>query len=387
MKLSICVVTQQYSKIISGVGLHANLLVSELIKDGHRVTVVAPLDQRPAGDIPFSFVGIRCPLLWRSHVRWVALSWFFARFLYRASNSFDIIHFTDAREALFFLHNPSRCGCVVGNVNDTYAAEGRSMMYYRQFYSDWLSRWLYYQFLRIYERNIYHKIDVIIANSNYTAKVLTEKYRLSPRRIKVCYKAINLEQYASVLSTRTFLSPNAPKRVLFVGSNMQRKGLPVLIRAAPYILASLPETEFWVVGEDRSIRRMKELCRAEGVEHAFHFWGWRSGSDLLKLYSQADVLAMPSLVEALGVVFLEAMACGIPVVGTYVGGIPEIVKDGYNGLLVSPGDHLQLAQAIIRLLQDEDLQSHLAKGGIETAHQFDVQRMMKCTYEAYKICK
>jgi len=129
---------------------------------------------------------------------------------------------------------------------------------------------------------------------------------------------------------------------------------------------------------------MKELCRAEGVEHVFHFWGWKSGLDLLKLYSQADVFAMPSLVEAFGVVFLEAMACGIPVVGTYVGGIPEIVKDGYNGLLVSPGDHLQLSQAIIRLLQDKGLRSHLAKGGIETAYQFSVQRMMQCTYEVYK---
>ena len=387
MKLSICVVTQQYSKIISGVGLHANHLVSELVKDGHRVTMVAPLDQRPAGDIPFSFVGVRCPLLWRSHVRWVTLSWLFARFLHHASASFDIIHFTDAREALFFLYNQSRHGCVVGNVNDTYAAEGRSVMYYRQFYSDWLSRWLYYRFLKVCERNVYSKIGAIIANSNYTAKVLMEKYSLSPRRIKVCYKAINPEQYASVLSTRTLSSHNAPKCVLFVGSNMQRKGLPVLIRAAPYILASLPETEFWVVGEDRCIRRMKELCYAEGVERAFRFWGWRSHSDLLKLYSQADVLAIPSLVEAFGVVFLEAMACGIPVVGTYAGGIPEIIEDGYNGLLVSPGDHLQLAQAIIWLLKDGDLRAHLVKGGIETIHRFSIQRMMQCTYEVYKICK
>jgi len=364
--------------------LHANYLVSELVKDGHRVTVVAPLDQRPAGDIPFSFVGVHRPLLRYSHARWIALSWLFARLLSCVSTSFDIIHFTDAREALFLLYSQSRYGCVVGNVNDTYAAEDRDIMYYRQFYSDWLSRWLYYRFLRICERNVYPKIGAIIANSNYTAKVLIEKYPVSPHRVRVCYKAINPEQCTSVLSTRASLPHNAPKRVLFVGSNMQRKGLPVLIRAAPYILASLPRTEFWVVGEDRCIPRMKELCRAEGVEHAFRFWGWRSGSDLLKLYSQADVLAMPSLVEALGVVFLEAMACGIPVVGTSVGGIPEIVKDGYNGLLVSPGDNLQLAQVIIRLLQDENLRSHLAKGGIETAYQFSVQRMMECTYEVYR---
>jgi len=384
MKLSICVVTQQYSKIISGVGLYANHLVSELVKDGHHVTVVAPLDQRPVGEIPFSFIGVRRPLLWHSHARWIALSWLFACVLSRATTSFDIIHFTDAREALFLLYNQSRHNCVVGNVNDTYAAEGKSMMYYRQFYSDWLSRWLYYRFLRICERNVYPKIGMIIANSNYTAKVLIEKYHVSSQQVKVCYKAINPEQYTSVLSMRASLPHNAPKRVLFVGSNMQRKGLPVLIRAAPYILASLPETEFWVVGEDRCIPKMKELCRAEGVEHAFRFWGWKSGSELLNLYSQATVLAMPSLVEAFGVVFLEAMACGIPVVGTYVGGIPEIVKEGYNGLLVAPGDSLQLAQAITWLLRDSELRSRLISGGIETAYRFNVQRMMQCTYEVYR---
>ena len=151
MKLSICVVTQQYSKIISGIGLHANHLVSELVKDGHRVTVVAPSDQRPAGDIPFSFVGVHRSSLWHSHARWIALSWLFARFLSCATTSFDVIHFTDAREALFLLYSQSRYDCVVGNVNDTYAAEGRGIMYYRQFYSDWLSRWLYYRFLRICE--------------------------------------------------------------------------------------------------------------------------------------------------------------------------------------------------------------------------------------------
>ncbi len=165
---------------------------------------------------------------------------------------------------------------------------------------------------------------------------------------------------------------------------MQRKGLPTLIRAAPYVLSVLPETEFWIVGEDRFIPQMKNLSSACGVDRAFRFWGWKSGRELLELYAQADVFTMPSLIEAFGVSFLEAMACGLPVVGTSVGGIPEIIRNGYNGLLVEPGNAQQLAETLLQVLQNNRLQQQLIKGGLDTVSQFTVERMMSCTYRVYE---
>lgn len=377
--LSICVVTQQYARVISGIGLHTQLLVTRLVKDGHQVTLLAPSDQHPTAEMLISFIKVPRPLWARSQARWFTLSWYFAHALKKTERHFDIIHFTDARESLFYYnqHTP-----IVGNVNDTYAAEHKSLAYYRRFYADWLCRWFYYWIVQKCERRALPRLQAVIANSYYTAEILRAQYPIPSERLWVCYKAVDLERYTPVIEMRKRRSTS--KRVLFVGSNMQRKGLPILILAAPYVLSTLPDVEFWVVGEDRFIPKMKSLCRSLGVEHAFRFWGWKSGDELLEVYGQADVFTMPSLTEALGVAFLEAMACGLPVVGTSVGGIPEIIENGYNGLLVEPGNAQQLAQALIQVLTDNGLRERLIKGGLNTVSQFSVERMMNCTYNVYR---
>ncbi|MGB9622354.1 MAG: glycosyltransferase family 4 protein [Anaerolineae bacterium] len=379
--LSICVVTQQYARIISGIGLHAQLLVTRLVRDGHRVTVLTPSGQHSVERLPISFVQVPLPFWGNSQARWISLSWWFAQALRKLGNSFDIIHFTDAREALFYhnQHTP-----FVGNMNDTYAAERQGLAYYRRFYTDWFPRWFYYWIVQSCEERTLPRFQAIIANSYYTAEVLKTRYPIAPERLWVCYKAIDLNWYAPVLRARTYCSLSTPRRILFVGGNMQRKGLSTLIRAAPHILSAVPDAEFWVVGEDRHIPQMQKLCCSLGVDYAFRFWGWKSGKELLDIYGQADVFTMPSLTEALGVAFLEAMACGLPVVGTSVGGIPEIIKNGYNGLLVEPANAQQLAQALIQILKDDSLRQRLIEGGLETISQFGAERMMSCIYNVYR---
>ncbi len=165
---------------------------------------------------------------------------------------------------------------------------------------------------------------------------------------------------------------------------MQRKGLPLLIRAAGAVLARLPGTEFWVVGQDKAAEHMKNLCRSFGVERAFRFFGLRSQAELLDFYVEADVFVMPSLVEAFGVVFLEAMAAGVPVIGTRVGGIPELIEHESNGLLAEPEDAAGLAELLCRALADAGLQDRLRENGRRTARQFTPERMMRCTYEVYR---
>lgn len=378
--LSICVVTQQYGRIVSGIGMHAQLLVTQLLKDGHRVTLLAPSEQRPDRNLPVSFVGVPCPAFASSQARWIALSWWFAHALKEIDHRCDIVHFTDAREAFFYRSSIT----LVGNVNDTYAAEGKSPTYYRQFYADWLVRWLYYCVVRACERRVFPRLQAIIANSHYTAEVLRARYPIAPERLWVCHKAIDLERYAPVRQAREHSACTGSKRILFVGGNMQRKGLPTLIRAAPHILSVFPEAEFWIVGEDRFIPHMIDLCHSLGVSRAFRFWGWKSGSELLEIYRQADVFVMPSLIEALGIAFLEAMACGLPVIGTSVGGIPEIIEHGRNGLLVEPNNAHQLSQALIQVLKDDNLRQRLVQEGLDTAAQFNVERMMNCTYRVYE---
>ena len=93
-------------------------------------------------------------------------------------------------------------------------------------------------------------------------------------------------------------------------------------------------------------------------------------SEIPKYMAAADVFVLPSLTEGLGMVILEAMACGVPVVASKVGGVPEILTPGYNGLLVDPGDTQGLANSIIKLLSSEELRKNLSKGALATNERF-----------------
>jgi len=380
-KYSIIVVTQQLDKIISGIGLYSQNLIQSLIQDNFNVTVIAPEDQIPIGKLPYTFISVPKPIAINSHARWISLSFNFGKKLRQLfyEQQIDLIHFTDAREALFCNLNIP----LIGNIHDTYAAIINPLSFYYYNYNDWFQRLMYYRLLHILEAIAFRKLYTIIANSNYTAQVITDVYKLSKQSVRVCYISIDIDQYQSILTLRNQINPHPP-RVLFIGSNMQRKGLPILINSAFYILKVIPETEFWIVGKDKVEPAMRLLCDRLGVSDHFRFLGWVSHQDLYNIYAQCDIFVMPSLIEAFGVVFLEAMAAGLPVIGTRVGGIPEIIRDGINGILVEPGKPNELGSAIIKVLKDRTLSEKLKQAGLETVQNFNVNNMMKCTYRVYK---
>ncbi len=379
--LSICIVTQQFRSVLSGIGLHTRNLAARLAADGHRVTVIGPEDQRPEAGLPLNYIGVPPARLADSQARWVSLSRSFGRALAEAERRerFDLVHFTDARESLL-CRAPAPA---VGNVNDTYAAEVRSLAYYRRYYHDWAARWAYYHAVRLAERIALPRLTAVMANSRYTARAVAAAYRVKPERLHMCYKSVDPTRYRAARALRAALPPHPP-RVLFVGGNMQRKGLPTLIRAMPLVRRAAPDAELCVVGRDTAVGRMQALARAEGVAGAVRFLGLQRQEELVASYAAADVFALPSLTEAFGVALLEAMAAGVPVVGARVGGIPEIVEHERNGLLVVPDVPDALAQAIIRLLQDAALRQRLAAAGLESVERFSLDRMMACTYGVYE---
>lgn len=378
--LSVCVVTQQFKEIISGPGLHANNLVRYLVKDGHQVTILAPEAQKAAFSTHYDFFGVASPRFARSQARWFSLSWRFRNALRLLENKkkFDLIHFTDAREALFCGSKSPR----IGNVNDTYSAELFSPGYYRRHYDDWLIRWMYYLLVHKLEKRIYPRLDAVIANSRYTASVLAREYGLKAPQLRLCYKSVDADFFRQSLRRRLQQEAHPP-RVLFVGGNMQRKGLPLLLRAAPAMLQRIPNIEFWIVGRDRAEKMLRQMGSQLGIDTHVHFLGWKSQAELVDLYAQADVFIMPSLVEAFGVAFLEAMAAGLPVIGAAVGGIPEIIEDGKNGRLIPPGDEGKLVETVVEMLSSPALQSQFREEGLKTVKQFSVERMMSETYKIY----
>jgi starch synthase len=209
------------------------------------------------------------------------------------------------------------------------------------------------------ERTAVESAAAVIAVSRGMRDDLLAAYPAVPReRVRVIHNGIDTAEYAPDPATDVLedygVDPGAPT-VVFVGRVTRQKGLPVLLRAAAGIdpavqlvicagQADTPEIE----AEVGDLARKLRASRARVV--------WLSGMlakrEVIQLLSHATVFACPSLYEPLGIVNLEAMACGTAVVASRVGGIPEVVADGETGLLVPPADAPALARAINTLATD-----------------------------------
>jgi glycosyltransferase involved in cell wall biosynthesis len=172
-----------------------------------------------------------------------------------------------------------------------------------------------------------------------------------------------------------------PDVVLFLGDFSQRKGVRDLLAAAPVVLQRRPAACFVIAGGQPPA---DVAAQAEALDGAVRFPGFVRGADKLRWLQDASLLALPSYAEGLPVAVLEAMAAGLPVVTTPVGGVPDFFRDGANGRLTPPGDVSALADAIAGLL--DDLASSRAMGQHnrqQALEQFAVPRYAQRLLELY----
>ncbi len=180
-----------------------------------------------------------------------------------------------------------------------------------------------------------------------------------------------------------FISPSAP--LLGVVARLEpEKGHRFLIDAMPAVLRAAPETWLAVIGEGSEAGALRSQAASLGVAVArkIVFTGRRD--DVSALTADLTIAVLPSLREAQGISLLEAMARRVPVVASDVGGIPEVVTDGVDGLLVPPGDPPALANAIVDLLRDPDLRRRLGEAGRRTvADRFSIDAQVRRIQEVY----
>jgi glycosyltransferase involved in cell wall biosynthesis len=366
--LHVCVVTE----LSGGVGVYARNLLTGLVDRGVRVTLVTPHpDSAPTVD---RVVPVKAH---RGRGRFVAQAWSFAGALRGEKADYDLVHVIDARYSLFMrrLGEP-----VVGTMNDYfYAITGWfSPVGTKAVYEDWRLRHVYYNLTRLLERTAFRRLDGVLCIAQEVKDTLVRRYRLDPRRLVVVPYGI---EYGP-----TDVEPRRSGRptVVFAGGNFQRKGLGVLIDAAPAILREVPDLEIVVIGSSRDEALMKKRVRERGLTSTFTFVGQVSYRDLYSYYMGADVFAMPSLLEAFGIPFLEGMHCGVPVVASDSPGPTDYLRDGENCLMPARGDVGGLAQAILSALTDPELRERLIRNGRVTAAQATVDTMVSRTVEAYR---
>ena len=160
------------------------------------------------------------------------------------------------------------------------------------------------------------------------------------------------------------------------------KGHCYFLQAAREVLRVHPEVSFILVGDGLLRREMEIECQRLGITEAVTFLSWRR--DLDKIYTDLDVVVLSSLNEGTPVSLIEAMAAGKAVVATRVGGVPDVVEDGKTGLLVPPKNPKALADAILRLLNDDDLRRSLGeRAGASVYPKYDVSRLVQDMKDFY----
>jgi phosphatidylinositol alpha-mannosyltransferase len=159
--------------------------------------------------------------------------------------------------------------------------------------------------------------------------------------------------------------------VLFVGRLEKRKGLEHLLRAWPTVHAAVPQARLLVVGGGRRIDGYRRWVRAHGWNEV-HFIGHVSPEDLVRYYQTSDVFCAPSTgQESFGIVLLEAMASGRPIVASRIPGYAEVLQDGSEGILVEPRSSAALATGLIRMLRDPELRRAMGERGRRKAARYD----------------
>ncbi|ADA66512.1 glycosyl transferase group 1 [Thermotoga petrophila RKU-10] len=189
----------------------------------------------------------------------------------------------------------------------------------------------------------------------------------------VIYNGIDVQKFSIDQPKRV----DRDKTILINVARLSReKNHALLVRAFSKAVQSCPNLELWLVGDGELRRDIEELVKQLGLEEKVKFFGVRS--DVPELLSQADIFVLSSDYEGSGLVVAEAMAAGLPVIATAIGGIPEILEGGRAGILVPPKDVDALAKAIVELARDEKKRAELSDYGRKlVAERFDIRRTVR----------
>ena len=224
----------------------------------------------------------------------------------------------------------------------------------------------------------YSLADVIVAVSDDTSRDI-RRFNVSRTPVRTIINGIPLPRQPSARQREEALTalgiPEGHAVVGTVAKMVSKKQQSDLLRAAVLVLRERPQTAFVLVGQGPLRASLEAMADSLGIADSVFFPGFVD--DLIPLVAGFDVFALSSLHEGLPTVLIEATSLGVPVVATRIGGTPEIIEDGVNGILVPPRDPARLGEAILRLLGDDALRRTMAGVGAVRARRFDIGRRVE----------
>ena len=208
---------------------------------------------------------------------------------------------------------------------------------------------------------------------------------------KKCFEDTWQLQNVSVVRNYGKLMPRSENRkentVLFLGFLSQLKGCMDIPRIASLVKRKVPEVKFVLAGSGNAadVQQIRELAVQYGVQDDLVFPGWITGEEKEGMLQEATLFFLPSYTEAMPMSVLEAMGCGLSVVSSHVGGIPQLVEHGKNGFLCQPGDAEAFAAAIVQLLENPELRENMGAAGREFVKaEYSLQKHIDCVSQIYE---
>jgi phosphatidylinositol alpha-1,6-mannosyltransferase len=221
---------------------------------------------------------------------------------------------------------------------------------------------------------LYNAAAAVVANSNNSRNLLVE-LGVDPELVRVIHPGVELTRFKGEPR-----QPDGEIRILSVGRLWPRKGHEQVLRALVPLKECLPRLRYWIAGTGGKEPELRQLCTELGLDEIVRFLGYVPEEELPGLYRQCDLFVLANRrlssddMEGFGIVFLEAAASGLPVVGGITGGVPDAVNDGVNGLLVDTENIDALAEALGRLAQDEELRLRMGRESRRWAEGFSWSR-------------
>ena len=247
-----------------------------------------------------------------------------------------------------------------------------------QIETDWTGSRLRLHLLRLRSRIPFSFVTHVIANSNAARQDLIDTFGVSAQKCQVFWNS--LEDPLSQSGLASTPKASSPDSCLFVcaGRFAASKGQDVLLKAMVQVVSRHPAARVEFIGDGATRVSYEEMARELGLGERCRFLGALPHPEVLSRMAGARAVVVPSQKEAFGLVNIESMSVGVPVIGSNTGGIAEIVRDGVDGFLFPPGDHDALATRMIALLENEPLRAQMAASARRRfVEQFESARAVK----------
>lgn len=227
------------------------------------------------------------------------------------------------------------------------------------------------------EKYVLSKVPNIVVCSPQMKELVRN---MTNSKIHVIPNGIDFEDIPNIQSHKSIEHPS----ILYVGGLTKIKGVDILLNAVPLIIKKIPNLHIYITGSGPEEDNLKKVVKRLNMEENVKFLGFIPEDEKYSYYKSVDVCVFPSLYEPFGIVLLEAMGSGKPVVASNVGGIPFVVIDGKTGLLFEPGNIDELAEKVIFLLQNGELRKKMGERGQERAKEFTWDKIAERMVEVYK---